>query len=207
MLFYNKLIPHPHIHSQQAPTPPELGHHLPLVSPVLYPVDAVPVTWITWCWSEPNKLGNLTDLWLMWEIQGWGFRYVEVWIWAAPKKRIRPKPLWTQWTHDLAPLTLTGITMQGTVDVFLPFQQVVISLPAMLAASALPRVDLELLGELGGSSLILQAASYKSFGRHRHGVSGMERGSKGIFSVFVDRFAYEVDSMIGVPNSRQSKSS
>ncbi len=46
MLFYNKLIPHPHIHSQQAPTPPELGHHLPLVSPVLYPVDAVPVTWI-----------------------------------------------------------------------------------------------------------------------------------------------------------------
>ncbi len=60
--------------------------------------------------------------------------------------------------------------MQGTVDVFLPFQQVVISLPAMLAASALPRVDLELLGELGGrNSLILQAASYKSFGRHRHG--------------------------------------
>eukprot|EP00434_Breviolum_minutum_P015522 symbB.v1.2.013671.t2/scaffold949.1/size149710/2 len=54
------------------------------------------------------------------------------------------------------------ITMQGTTDVFLPFQQVVISLPAMLAATALPRVDLELLGELGGTSLILQAASYKS---------------------------------------------
>ena len=59
---------------------------------------------------------------------------------------------------------LTGITMQGTTDVFLPFQQVVISLPAMLAATALPRVDLELLGELGGTSLILQAASYKPFG-------------------------------------------
>lgn len=73
----------------------------------------------------------------------------------------------------------TGITMQGTTDVFLPFQQVVISLPAMLSASALPRVDLELLGELGGTSWkILQAASYKPFGSIDMAIgSGLGKGS------------------------------